>query len=131
MPMILQPLDELARQKGRNILVVLFPKLEALESSYDRYKPRTQFIRFLKAHGIPWTPCCWPSNPQSVFDGYTGMIYLDVPFEEGHPQYELLRDHLENADGTPKNKNVCFHFYSLQKALDRVTHEVQLDPEKK
>ena len=80
------------------------------------------FLKWLKEHGINWQECGSVASESCILP-YLGNIYLDVPFDENDPQYQLVRDYLENPDGTPRNKRVRFHYLPLNIAIKNAHHD--------
>jgi hypothetical protein len=55
--------------------------------------------------------------------GYHGQIYLDVPFDDNDPLYVLVRDYLENPNGTRRFETVGFWYLPLEKAMENAHHD--------
>ena len=119
MPQLVLPIDEIARQKQRDVLFVTFPELEVFSDSrldIATYPPRKELLAFLDENQIPWTPCAYFSN-SGYLAGDTEWIYLDVPLEVDNPQYQKLAEYLETPEGTPRDPRVRFLCLPLAKAL--------------
>ena len=59
--------------------------------------------------------------------GGTELIYLDVPFDTGSPQYQLAAEYLETPDGEPRDPRVRFLCLPLGKAILVKAHPQNLD----
>ena len=119
MPQLILPIDEIARQKQRDVLFVAFPELQSGGDPYlkrDTYKPRKQVIAFLKASHLPWSSCAYPSNSGWLAEPME-MIYLDIPYELDNPQYQKIADYLETPDGKSRDPKVQFRLLPLAVAL--------------
>lgn len=71
---------------------------------------RKQILAWLEEYSIPWQPC-GPYASTNGFRSYWGEIYLDIPFDETDERYRLVRDYLENPDGTMRYENIRFYYY--------------------
>lgn len=128
MPRILKTLDQIAREKQRAVLFVSFYKhgtsiLELLDSDwdYEQCHERIVFIQWLEKNNINFEECFRSSSMP-----YFGEIYLDVPYDELNPQYQLLSQYLENPDGSLKDPDVAWYFMPLDMAMKYKHHD---DPE--
>lgn len=118
MPYIIKYLDKIAREKQRDVLALSF-----IDSTMDideffnfdakQCKPRMDVIAWLEANDIKWCPCALQSGLAS-----SGHIYVDVPFDPNHPDYQKLVSHLENSDGSMKIKGVNFGYLPLEMAME-------------
>lgn len=137
MPQQIEHIDAIARIKQRDVLYITFtPKgmgvFDRFKYDYDE-RPRQQYrfdkdpIRkkiclWLEEHNISWEPCGYIAN-ECMMVGYEGQIYVDVPYDESDPCYMLLRDYLENPDGSMKFENVIFWLLPLEKAMQNKHHD--------
>lgn len=143
MPMLIEHIDAIARQKQRDVLYLTFQPpgcdpqslhsldfyeeeddLDAEGASYNwREDPkREEICQWLTAHQINWQECGDIAN-ENVMCSYEGQIYLDVPFDENDPQYCLLRDYLEHPDGTMRFATMTFYYLPLASALKNAHHD--------
>jgi hypothetical protein len=146
MPIAIMPLkyiDEIAREKQRDVLFLEFHPLQTLnpyctesleyeikwfESEmrtqsyrYTEDKIRDEIIENLNKMNIPWELC--EGLPTGYLESSKGQIYLDVPFDENLPQYQALQEYLEYPDGTMRFPTVRFHFLTLEKAMENVNND--------
>lgn len=130
MPVLIDTIDAIARQKKRNVLCVTFHNPHSddthlWESSYDwEHDPMRETIcRWLTEHHINWQMCGYAADEECM-SPYHGQIYLDVPFDDDDPLYVLVRDHLENTDGTMRFDTVSFWYLPLATAMENAHHDV-------
>ena len=118
MPQLIQHIDEIARQKDRDVLMVSFPELgDLLALDRDLYAPRIEFIHFLKRHKIKWLKCAPPRSQGGWILGYFGDIYLDVLFDPENPKYQLMQRRLELENGSPRDPRVRLYLLPLEEAI--------------
>lgn len=125
MPALLEHIDAIARQKGRDVLFLEFhPKPFSEWRHYDcgTDATRTSILEWLDAHGVPWKRCGPFANPQ-VMAPYLGQVYLDVPYDESLPMYRMLCDYLEWPDGSMRHAGVRFYVMSLDHAMENAAHD--------
>lgn len=127
MPLLIEPIDAIARQKQRDVLFVEFqPRNEdkSLFHSHDwEDDPKRQaLIKWLDQQAIAWC-CCSAFASEDSFDSYQGQIYIDLPMDETNPRYCQLRDHLEHPDGSMRDEQVCFYVLPLEAAMRNVHHD--------
>jgi hypothetical protein len=131
MPMTIEHIDAIARREQRDVLYVCFHPQNWgdlgddgswLDYDYDQDDRRNAVIMWLDDHSIPWVEC-GPIASETCMRSYLGEIYIDIPFDEGNPQYQLLRDYLEYPDGTMRDENVRFYYLSLEDAMKNAHHD--------
>ncbi|ENU89623.1 hypothetical protein F884_01765 [Acinetobacter sp. CIP 102143] len=128
MPRILKNIDQIALEKQRDVLYLLFHKNYndifhnedlSLKFHYETCIVRQQLIEWLEKHEIDFSECFgWSSRSGIMSMPYLGEIYLDVPFDEANPKYQLLYNHLENSDGSMKIEGVTWYYCPLSEALE-------------
>lgn len=79
-------------------------------------------MTWLDEHNIPWEKC-GPVASETSFRSYLGEIYIDVPFDENDPRYCIVRDYLENPDGSMRDENVRFYYLPLEHAMKNAHHD--------
>ncbi len=122
MPMLIEHIDAIARKKQRDVLYVTFhPQKTSNTDPWDRSSYeweqdpiRETVCKWLTEHHIDCQPCGNIANVHSMCS-YRGQIYLDVPFDENDPLYALVRDYLENPDGSMRFETVIFGIYHWKK----------------
>jgi len=129
MPMLIEHIDAIARQKQRDALYIKFvPENCAIDDGIDtwlehdyRNQPRrAEVLSWFDAHNIPWQICGLVANENIIECPYFGDVYIDIPFDENDPQYQIVRDYLENPDGTMRDKdalqnnlNILYNQYTM------------------
>jgi hypothetical protein len=128
MPQLIQTIDAIARQKGRDVLYLTFypldnpnpdDPLDAPKYHFDHENSttRAEIIQWLDQNGIAWQPCGSFEPGWMVLEGYSGDIYLDVPLDTGNEVYQKLVNHLENPGGSMRIKDVTFWALRLERAM--------------
>jgi len=129
MTRILKTLDQIAREKQRNVLFVTFHKEDInifddegddeidLDDDYEQCDKRKAFIQLLDENHISFQEC-FGFEPGVMSMSYLGQIYLDVPFDESNPQYQLINQYVENPDGSLKDPDVALYCLSLEMAME-------------
>jgi len=127
MPMILQTLDEIACEKQRDVLCISFhnplhlrkaeqlqARMESNPEGWEDYPPRKAIMQWLAKRSVSYKPCYPMLDHGWIALPYMGHIYVDVPYDLEHPQYRLLAEHLEDAQGNAKIEGVFFCFLPLK-----------------
>ena len=123
MPQIIQYIDAIARQKQRGVLYVQFgpdrSNGEWLSHDYSHHEDsqREEFLQWLDHQGVVWEKC-GPFVTGGFCFGYLGDIYIDIPYDESNEQYQLVRDRIENPDGTMRDEDkLRWYFLPLEYAM--------------
>ena len=133
MPRIVEHIDKIARDTGRDVLFLEFhPLLKEGEGffpsemfDYKNCKERKQVIKWLEENNIKFTPCFNMAERGGVLiDGaYQGELYVDILFDENDPEYMKVNSYFENPDGSMKIKDVRFMSLSLEIAMRYKHHD--------
>ena len=140
MPQLLQTIYEIAVEKGRDVLCIVFgdprvppPYYEGLNVLNDEliewpdwrtHPTRQQVVDWLKINGIAYRKTGFPQEGW-IIEGYGGSLYLDVPFDTSNPEYQKLAAFLEDPDGSPRLPGMTFWAVSLESAhrhLKEISH---------
>lgn len=130
MPFLIEHIDAIARKKQRAVLYATFNPTEMSDSDgWDRpffdwkHDPMRETVcKWLTEHGIPWLHCSHFADEDSMCS-YEGQIYLDVPYDDNDPLYVLVRDYLENPDGSMRFETVGFWVLPLETAMENAHHD--------
>jgi len=133
MPVLIEHIDAIARQKQRDVLFGVSPPPasgtpddeEILGSDDFDWKTlpiRQQIIDWLAARGIGWNPCGHFAN-ECLMMGYRGQIYIDLPFDASLPAFQALQAFLELLDGTMRFPEATFFYCPLDKAMENAAHD--------
>jgi len=130
MPMLIEYIDAIARQKGRDVLFLDFLQKE-IEDPFDLFNVdwdcvpiRQQVIAWLNQKQIGWQICGTVADENSMVSGYQGRIYIDVPFDTTDVAYQMLADYLETPEGKMKLEGVSFRYLPLEIAMKNAHHDV-------
>lgn len=122
MPMLIKHIDQIGREKGRDVLYVIFHDDLSQHLDWERLPIRQQIIDWLDANGVAWQACGHVAST-SFMCSYRGQIYIDMPFDENDPAYQKLRDYLENPDGTMRFEGARFCYLPLSAAMENAHHD--------
>jgi hypothetical protein len=142
MPQIIEYIDAIARKKQRDVLYVTFtPKntsiffdlitgcdddvnanYECNSYNWEEGPIRERVCNWLTEHNITWQECGYFAS-ENGWCSYEGQIYLDVPYDENDLKYQLVRDFLENPDGSMRFESVTFWLVSLERAMENKHHD--------
>ena len=134
MPLLIEHIDRLAREKKRTVLFVSFESINseldlmsmaAPNHSYSDFENdinRQELIAWLDSNGIAWQPCAHFASENALLS-YSGNIYVDVPWDEDDPQFVKFQERLETSDGTPRNPQVKIWACSLEDAMKNAHHD--------
>lgn len=133
MPMLIEHIDAIARQKKRDVLYVVFHLPASGTADDDELERRSgidwqtlpirqQLIDWLDARNIGWQPC-GPFANVCVMMGYCGQIYIDLPWDESLPDYLALQALLELPDGSMRYPEATFYCCTLDKAMKNAAHD--------
>jgi hypothetical protein len=100
MPMLIEHIDAIARRKGRDVLYVIFHERLSQHFDWEASSVRQRIIGWLDENRIEWKPCGHVADG-SVLCSYFDQVYIDVPFDETHPDYRRVRDYLEHRHEAP------------------------------
>lgn len=123
MPQIIQYIDAIARKKKRAVLFIGFgPQDKSADmfsdNSYDYFtdERRTEVLEWLTQNNILWEKC-GPFVTASFCFGYLGDVYLDIPYNVENEQYQLVREYIENPDGSMRDERVTWYYLPLEHAM--------------
>ncbi len=134
MPMLIEHIDAIARQKQRDVLYLVFhPEVSSEtdenelvwrsdEVDWKTLPIRQQIIDWLDAQGIAWK-CCGHFANKNLMMGYRGQLYIDLPYYKSLPAYQALEAFLETPDGSMRFPEVTFFCLTLNKAMKNAAHD--------
>lgn len=125
MPQLIRYLDQIAREKQRDVLSIQFtdpsanPFMPDEDHGADQgvERRRQQLIEWLDQNGIGWEPCGPVADPNWM-RSYDGRIYVDTPYEPGAQPYQKLQGYLEHPDGRMRLEGVHFMLLRLERAME-------------
>lgn len=131
MPYLIEHIDSIARRKQRDVLFVEFPQADDEDSpaffndrvDWDSLPVRQQIIAWLEQNHITWWRCAPYADEDSMIEGDSGLIYIDVPFELNDPVYQCLQNYLETPEGEMKFPGARFCYLPLKSAMKNAHHD--------
>ena len=115
MPMLIEYIDAIARNKNRDVLFASFESEESsdlptpvgekplsfnwLHQDWENHSVRKRVTEWLDENGIGWQPCDNFADPNVMFP-YMRKIHIDVPCDNDLPEYRKLEAFFENQDGS-------------------------------
>ncbi len=129
MPMIIDSIDYIARQKQRSVLFVTFMPANETgcfdDEAFDwkNCATRKRVIDWLESNKIDYLFChrFWADGLLEY--PYQGQVYLDVPYDQENEQYKKIEDYFENPDGSMKDETVRFCYITLEQAMKNTHHD--------
>ncbi len=133
MPVLIEHIDAIARQKQRDVLFLEFnsagprgPFDEIARGDqgcdWATLPSRLKIIGWLNERNIVWKPCGAFANT-SFMTSYRGQIYIDIPFELSSAEYKALEAFLEFPDGKSRFDDVTFFVLPIAKAMENAAHD--------
>lgn len=133
MPMVIEHIDAIARQKQRDVLFVAFhlPTLPTLDGkeildhnclNWETLPIRQQIIDWLDAQGIGWARC-GPFADTRLMTGYQGQLHIDVPYDKSLSAFQAVEKLLEFPDGQMRFPDATFYCCPLDQAMTNAAHD--------
>lgn len=133
MPVRIEHIDAIARQKQRDVLYVVFhtpasgtPDDEEVLGSddfdWEKLPIRQQVIDWLDAQGICWKRCGHFAN-ECLMMGYRGQLYIDLPYDKSLSCFQALEAFLEFPDGSTRFPEATFYYLPLAIAMGNAAHD--------
>jgi hypothetical protein len=131
MPQLIKHIDQIAREKQRDVLFLEFnpkpTKKDIWGDDQGRYwfeqdPIRKQILEHLTTMSFPWE-CCASFANENAIDSYNGRVYIDLPINEDCPRYQSLVGYLEYPDGNMRFETVRFYALPLEVAMKNVHHD--------
>jgi hypothetical protein len=123
MPQIIQHIDQISRQKQRDVLMIIFGgDITKNFVDYSETAIWQDVTDWLDAQKITWCPC-GDFASENCIESYRGQIYLDIPYDDQNADYRKLEGYFENSDGTMRILGVRFCYLSLAAAMRNAHHD--------
>lgn len=119
MPQLIRHIDEIARQKQRDVIFLSFSNNEW---SAPNKTARQEAVTWLEANTIPYEPCGLMANEHCMPD-YEGHLYLDIPPVQDNPLFQKILAHFEHEDGSSKFPHTLIYSMDLAMALKNKHHD--------
>ena len=134
MPMLIDYIDKIARDKKRGVLSIEFCKkpvfnradideyCDNLFIDYQNLEIRKTLLQWFEDNHITIYPC-GPFAKAGRMESYRGQLYIDIPFDQSNPDYQKVERLLENEDGSMKFPQVLFLYLPLEIAMKNAHHD--------
>ena len=133
MPQLIEHIDAIGRKKQRDVLMLEFHpewKLsirnddgaESESYNYEKDKVRDEILENLNKLNVPWFECATYAST-NMMCSYQGQIYIDVPYDENFPLYQVLQEYLEFPDGSIRFPSVKFLCLTLECCMKNAHHD--------
>ena len=123
MPMVLQHIDKICREKQRDVLYIGFDVDILNGERPDDLKVRNNIMEWLDKHNVSYVECDGIASDGSMSTFYKGEIYIDVIFDENNEDYKKIVAFLENDDGSMRLPKVTFYRLPLEVAQKNKHHD--------
>lgn len=124
MPQLIPHIDQIARQKQRDVLTVEFyDDTSDANIDYQFNASRETIMTWLITNDIPHYQCAQYASETRIVS-YRGQIYIDVPYEPEDERFQRVTAFLENPDGTVELPDTWFHCYPLKDCIRNAHHDV-------
>lgn len=120
--MLLRHIDAIARQEGRDVVLVKFFSGNNPNPAWEKLPIRKQVIKWLDSQGFRWEPCGEWASENSIIP-YLGTIYVRIPYDEESRDYQKLRAYLEKPDGSSRYDSAYLCFLKLSEAMKNAHHD--------
>ena len=123
-------IDAIAREKGRDVLMLSFIELTdelgcpnwLHPDELEKLPNRNKVISWLDENHIPWKSCGEFWNGKSYLS-YPGHIYIDVIPTTSDPNYIHLCEFLINLDGSMRLEGVKMWLIAFSLAIKNKHHD--------
>lgn len=124
MPRLIKHIDQIAREKQRDVLYLEFHPGDLWGCNYDFQNDpvRQKVLDDLTQMGVIWDSCAEFTNEDCMVR-YAGQVYLDTPFDAELPLYQTLEKYLEHPDGSMRFEQVRFYVVPLRAAMKNAHHD--------
>lgn len=122
MPILLNSIDKIARQKQRDVLFIRFDTHFIEDFDYKKWTFRENLITWLITENIPFSECADIAK-QDNYDSYLGQLYIDIPYDPQDSTYQKLANHLETLEGSMKIEGILFCILPLKAAMKNAHHD--------
>lgn len=117
MPQIIRTIDEIAREKQRDVVFVQFHNFSTgFVADYRTNPSREAIMSWLDQQSISYMPC-GGFDSGCIVEGYDGELYIDVTIDESDKNFlKLARWFLPDGEG-PRYTNAWLYYLPLAVAL--------------
>jgi hypothetical protein len=124
MPTMISPIDEIGRDKQRDVLTLEFHcHKTGFLPNFVHSESRKTILAWLSENDIPHY-LCGPFADNLKMERYRGQIYIDLPNDMNNRLFIKMAEFLGNPDGTAKFTDVFFIRYSLAQCMANGHYDV-------
>lgn len=117
MPQLLRTIDEIAREKQRDVLFVQFHNFSTgFVADYRSNPSRQDIISWLDKQHIPYVPC-GGFDSGCIVEGYDGELYIDVAIDADDANFFKLSAWFAGEAGERRYENAWLFYLPLSVAL--------------
>jgi hypothetical protein len=117
MPQIIQAIDEIAREKQRDVIFVQFHNFSTgFVADYRTNPSREAIISWLDEQGITYIPCAG-FDSGCIVEGYDGELYIDVAIDEHDDNFFKLSEWFLRDGRGQRFENAWLFYLPLSVAL--------------
>lgn len=117
MPQLIRTIDEIAREKQRDVIFVQFHNFSTgFVADYRTNPSRKAIISWLDEQRIGYIPC-GGFDSGCIVEGYDGELYIDVAIDENDDNFIKLFEWFRPAGGMPRYENAWLFYLPLAVAV--------------
>lgn len=117
MPQLIRTIDEIAREKQRDVIFVQFHNFSTgFVADYRTNPSRAAIISWLDEQRIMYLPC-GGFDSGCIVEGYDGELYIDVAIDEKDDNFFKLSEWFLRDEGEPRHENAWLFYLPLAVAL--------------
>ena len=117
MARVLKHIDQIGREKNRDVLFIQFDRKVFPKSDYKNYKNRAELLNWFDNNDISYEECFGVASDNG-FGSYRGQLYIDVVFDETLDTYNLLNNHIEPQNGVFRFEGIGLWTVPLSMAME-------------
>lgn len=117
MPQIIQAIDEIAREKQRDVIFVQFHNFSTgFVTDYRTNPSREAIILWLDEQHIAYAPC-GGFDSGCIVEGYDGELYIDVAIDEKDENFFKISEWFIGKGKARRYENAWLFYLSLEVAM--------------
>ena len=117
MPQLLLTIDEIAREKQRDVIFIQFHNFSTgFVADYRTNPSREAIISWLDEQGIAHIPC-GGFDSGCIVEGYDGELYIDVAIDADDDNFCKLSERFLGEGGKRRYENAWLFYLPLAVAL--------------
>jgi hypothetical protein len=117
MPRLIRTIDEIAREKQRDVIFVQFHNFSTgFVADYRTNPSREAIISWLDEQHIAYVPC-GGFDSGCIVEGYDGELYIDVAIDEDDDNFFKLTERFIGKGGQRRYENAWLFYLPLVVAM--------------